>query len=1515
MAKLGFERNPVGVRTMKSLAAGALLLATATAAAQGTHRTAPDGAVARFGSIPLGFEPNRGQTSANVQWLAHGPEYAIFLAGHDAVLEMNRTAVPRIGDAPKISSSAIRMNLLGARDAIATSGEGPLTGKTNYFTGRDQAKWQRDVPTFGKVRLREVYPGIDLVYYGRQGQLEYDFVVASGADASAIRLHFDGATARLADNGDLLLPVDGTDTEVRFNKPVVYQMKEGKREPVAGEFRIAKEDRQVSFTLGQYDRGRQLVIDPTLLFTGVIATGNQQTVPTGMTVDAAGEIFLTGYTNDLTFPVTSGAFQTTCSKPTDPLVVYGGVRCGVSSSPSAFVTKIAADGTSLIYSTYLHGGGGYEQGQSIAVDSAGDAYVLGATSSNDFPITSDAYQSLCQPIYQLLSFYPVAVYGPLQAQCDNFYNGGGTEYTVNGPNLFISKLDPTGSALLYSTFFGGGGAVYPIGIALDGANNIYFASSANPGFAPGQLYPNNDRGETQFPLTTNAYQTTGIGLQEPAISKLSADGHTLLYSTFLGSTTAGQSNASYATALTLGQSGIAYIGGYTQASDFPTTAGSLKPSCTLNPSTTLNCSNAQGFVAEIDTTKAGAASLVYSTYLGGNQAQASNIPEQQVSGLATDANDNLYVTGYTYADDFPTTAGVYQPSKVIAGGAESAFVTKIDPTGSAIVWSTFLGGQTVTGTAPSTGNAIALDTKGRVYLEGFSQDGGGDFPQVNPLEGYSSGNKIVIAAFSADASQLLFSTRFSGTNTNSLSASPIANGIAVDGTGNIYFAGYTNDGGNYGTTAGTYATTATNGFNRPLFGKISSVLPSTTTSLTVAPVAASTVGQNVTFSVGVTGGGSATTLVPAGTVTLTNTAVTPASLLATVILDGTGKGTFSTNALTAGSYIISAAYGGGSNFDVSVSSPLAFIVTAAPTATAVMVSAASIAPGASETLTAVVTGGFPAPVLTGIVTFSDQNGALGIGTVSGGSAALALTTLSSGVHRVLATYSGDVNYSTSSSVAQNIIVLSPTTTSLAISAAAIDATQPETLTATIALTGGSSTSPTGTVAFADQRGSLGTSTVTAGVATISLTTLPVATHRITATYGGDANFLPSTSAPQSVVVTLASQTIAFPAIPNHLVGDPAFTLNATATSGLAVSYTLVSGPATLAGGSVTVTGMGTVAIQATQAGNTVYAAATPVTQSFVVSFPLPTLASIAPTLGIVGSGATAVTLTGTNFATTDTVLLNGNAVPSTFVSSTSLTAALPSSLFAAAGTGSIAVADSASRTATAPATFTVVAAPAIVFTGPTSAASGAQPVLTFTLTNPYPYPLDGVLNLAFAPVSTAGLADDPTVQFATGGRTIDFAIPANSTSTPPVQLQTGTIAGIATVTLAVSSDGVNVTPSNVAPVAITVSATVPQVSSTKVLKSGKTLTLAIVGFSNTRELTKAVFHFTPVPGSSIADPDVSVDVGTVFAAWYASSQSDAYGSAFTYTQPFTLDSDASTIQGVTVTLTNTIGISTVATAQ
>ena len=389
-------------------------------------------------------------------------------------------------------------------------------------------------------------------------------------------------------------------------------------------------------------------------------------------------------------------------------------------------------------------------------------------------------------------------------------------------------------------------------------------------------------------------------------------------------------------------------------------------------------------------------------------------------------------------------------------------------------------------------------------------------------------------------------------------------------------------------------------------------------------------------------------------------------------------------------------------------------------------------------------------------------------------------------------------------------------------------------------------------------------------------------------------------------VSPQSQIITFPAIPNQTLGEQPFALSASASSGLTVVYSVVSGPATVLGGTVTLTGAGTVVIQAAQGGNAIYAAALPVTQSFTVSSSPPTLASIAPAGGVVGSGATTITLTGAHFTPTDTAELNGTAIVTNLVSSSQLTAVVPASFLNAPGVGQITVFDSETKLTTTAQSFTVSPAPAITFSGPSTTPPASQPSLTFKLVNPYPFPIAGSLSLTFTPADSNGV-DDPAVQFSTGGRTLPYNIPALSQVTPTVQIQSGTVAGIATVTLVVTSNGVNVTPANVTPIQIIIPPAVPMVTTASMTRSGTTLTVSMSGFSNTRELVTAMFHFTAVPGSTLTSPDVTVLVATLFTGYFTSAASVPYGSSFVYAQNFTLDEDASSIQNVTVTFVNTVG--------
>ena len=299
-------------------------------------------------------------------------------------------------------SAIVRMDLLGANSDITMQPQDRLPGSTHYLMGSNRTKWPANLPTYAKARSLNVYAGIDLVYYGAQGQLEYDFVLAPGADASKIRLTFAGATPAIDSSGDLVLSLGG----IRFRRPVLYQESQGVRQPVDGKFTIAANN-DVGFEVGRYDHSRELVIDPVLVYASFLGGSAQQSVINAMTMNAAGEIYVTGITNAVDFPTTSGVVEESCPAP-----MTGGTKCGPSSSSAAFVSKISNDGQSLIYSTYLGGGGpgpgtggsAYSQGGSgsdfgtgIAVDANDNAWVVGSTNSNNFPVTPDAYSLYYEP--------------------------------------------------------------------------------------------------------------------------------------------------------------------------------------------------------------------------------------------------------------------------------------------------------------------------------------------------------------------------------------------------------------------------------------------------------------------------------------------------------------------------------------------------------------------------------------------------------------------------------------------------------------------------------------------------------------------------------------------------------------------------------------------------------------------------------------------------------------------------------------------------------------------------------------------------------------------------------------------------------------------------------------------------------------------------------------------------------------------------------------------------------------
>ncbi len=715
--------------------------------------------VKNYGKLPLTFEANQGQAAPQVRFLAHGEGYALFLTGDEAVLDLHN---PEKAGGParrKLSHSnaeVIRMQLVGAIPSPRIAGEQKLLATANYFIGNDPSRWHSDVPTYAKVRYRNVYHGVDLVYYGNEGQLEYDFVIAPGANPNAIRLHFRGAKRLvLAKSGDLRLQTRAG--EAVSHLPRVYQTAGGIRQRVDGHFVVHGRD-TVGFALGRYNHASQLVIDPTLNYYSTYL--GYSAAATAIAVDSSGCAYVTGYTWGTDFSATSGAFQAQ-NNGTVPYPGLGG------DGPNVFVSKLNATGTALIYSTYL-GGSGPDQGNSITVNSSGEAYVTGETSSTNFPVTSGAYQTL------------------------NNAPGLG--------NVFITELNSTGTALVISSYLGGSGTGSPgtlfafgdsaSGVALDASGNIYLT---------GTTYSQN------FPVTTGSFQTTTKewALGSPFITKLNSGGTALVYSTFIGGSGANSPSGSagdYALGIAVDSQDNAYITGTAYSTDFPVTPGVFQ---TSYKATSSGGPLGSPFIAKLNSS---GTALVYSTFLGGSGVYNASTDfglGDYGYGIAVDSQDDAYITGETFSTDFPVTANAPQSTNNGAGdGTPNAFVAKLNTNGTALVYSTYLGGSGVYGEAGDFGASIAVDSSGNAYVAGntYSED----FPLspdafqsslMNPniflqAAGANFGisnlwNSAFVTEINSAGTSILYSTYF-GSNISYFSA---AAGIALDGPGSAYIAG------------------------------------------------------------------------------------------------------------------------------------------------------------------------------------------------------------------------------------------------------------------------------------------------------------------------------------------------------------------------------------------------------------------------------------------------------------------------------------------------------------------------------------------------------------------------------------------------------------------------------------------------------------------------------------------------------------------------------------------------------
>jgi hypothetical protein len=511
-------------------------------------------------------------------------------------------------------SWSFRIGFSGSAHTIP-SGDGQNTSITNYLRGPNHSNWRTNVLTYARVRYRQLYPGTDLVFYDNGGFGECDFEVSPGADPSRILMVFEGASRiHITERHDLMISSRGEG--IRLLKPNIYQETDGVRRPVLGGYQIS--GKTVGFKLGRYDHALPLIIDPALDY-GTFFGGSSDDVAYAVATDTSGNTYIAGYTASVDLPTTTGALD----------------RSFAGGTLDAFVAKFSPSGA-LLYSTYL-GGTGDEEAYGLAVDSQGNAYVTGYTTSPDFPVTPGAYRS-----------------------------------TLSGASdAFVAKLNPAGTALVYSSYLGGSGDDTGWGIAVDGSGDMFVTGSTS---------------STDFPVSAGAYHSTysGGGLDGFVTAIYPYGG--FLYSTYLGG-----SDEDVPYAIAVDSLGNAYVAGETLSTDFPNSPGLIQPS---------KLGTFDAFVASLNPS---GTALNYSTFLGGSS-------DNYAYGVAVDSAGNAYVTGYTGSTDFPHTAGVLQPAN---GGGYDGFVTKINPSGTALVYSTFIGGS-----GDDYALAITLDGIGNAYITG-----------------------------------------------------------------------------------------------------------------------------------------------------------------------------------------------------------------------------------------------------------------------------------------------------------------------------------------------------------------------------------------------------------------------------------------------------------------------------------------------------------------------------------------------------------------------------------------------------------------------------------------------------------------------------------------------------------------------------------------------------------------------------------------------------------------------------
>jgi hypothetical protein len=722
-----------------------------------------------FGSVPLSFEQNEGQSDSRVKFLARGAGYTVFLTSEEAVLALKRSAGQ--GSA---GAAALHLKLEEGNLHPGAVGDEPLPGRVSYLFGGDRKKWHANLPTFGAVRYSSVYPGVDMTFHGNRRELEYDFSVAPGADPRQIALRIAGADSLHLDNaGDAVLATSAG--PVRFRRPILYQTVAGKKHSIDGGY-VLRADGALGFHLGPYDVHKLLVIDPVVTYATYLGGAGTDQVNAMVVIPSTGVVYMTGSTDSVNFPTTTGSFLSTNPN--------GG------TGSTAFVSEIDATGQTILFSTYLGGScppapSCFEFSNALAVDANGLVYVAGQTASSDFPVTGNAVQTALPGdtagfVSVLNNIGSALVYSTylggslgtsikaltIDGNADAFVTGQTTsvdfpvtssafQSTALSPvaDPFVSEISTTaaaGASLVYSSYFGGSatGGINGVPGMADAGNGISLDANSN-------IYLTGVAFSADFPVTNPAFQSTLNGVSDAFFSELSTTSG-LLYSTYLGG-----SDADNGTAIALDLSGGIYLTGFTSSLDFPVTSGVFQK-------TLAGGSGSDTFVAKV-TTAPGSNFLVYSTYLGGSNGDFPG-------GIVVDSSGNAYIAGQTFSVDFPIFNPI-QANNQNTFGTGNSFVSVLNPTASALLFSSYLGGGG-TAMAGDGANAIGLDSMADIYVSGFTNSG--NFPVLNPIQETSGGGQDGFLAkigqqVSVTPSALIFSVAAVGDTTPSKTVTIVNN--------------------------------------------------------------------------------------------------------------------------------------------------------------------------------------------------------------------------------------------------------------------------------------------------------------------------------------------------------------------------------------------------------------------------------------------------------------------------------------------------------------------------------------------------------------------------------------------------------------------------------------------------------------------------------------------------------------------------------------------------------------------